>query len=362
MAEETDRSQKTEEPTQRRLDEARKKGEVATSREVNHWFMIGAATIFIFAFAGPIFSGMRQTLARFLYTAHSIPTDPHHLMEAISSVMVELGLIFVASITVILVLALAAGLVQNGPLFAPELIQPKLSKISLGKGIQRLFSLRSLSEFVKGILKLVTVGTIGTMVMLPAFDGITLIPFLDPTQFLALLQSLAVRLLSAVFAVMTVIAGIDFLYQKFEHHKRMRMSHQEIKEEFRQTEGDPILKSRLRQIRTERARRRMMAAVPEADVVITNPTHYAVALVYHSATMPAPKVSAKGKDLIALRIREVAAEHDVAVVENPALARALFAGVEIDEEIPEQHYRAVAEIIGYVMRMKGKGMPPRPAA
>ena len=154
--------------------------------------------------------------------------------------------------------------------------------------------------------------------------------------------------------MVTLIAGFDFLYQKFEFHKSMRMSKQDIKDEMKQTEGDPIIKARLRQLRIERSRKRMMAAVPEADVVITNPTHYAVALKYTSGEMAAPVVVAKGVDTIALRIREVAKENDVPIVENPPLARAIHGGVEIDQAIPETYYRAVAEVIGYVWRLKGK--------
>jgi flagellar biosynthetic protein FlhB len=164
--------------------------------------------------------------------------------------------------------------------------------------------------------------------------------------------------LIAVLAVMSVIAGLDFLFQKNQHNKQLRMSRQEVKDEFKQTEGDPMVKARLRQIRVERARQRMMAAVPEADVVIANPTHFAVALSYELGSSGAPMVIAKGVDSLALRIRERAEECDVPVVENPPLARALCEGVELGQEIPQEHYKAVAEIIGYVMRLKGR-MPAR---
>src|SRR3546814_110937 len=157
-----------------------------------------------------------------------------------------------------------------------------------------------------------------------------------------------------VLSVMTLIAGIDFLYQKLRHIKKLRMSRQELKDEFRQSEGDPMVKGRLRQIRMERARRRMMAAVPNADVVITNPTHFAVALKYVAVDMSAPRLIAKGADDVAFRIRKIAKEHGVPVVENPPLARGLFAAVDLDEEVPPEHYKAVAEVIGYVMRLKRK--------
>jgi flagellar biosynthetic protein FlhB len=168
------------------------------------------------------------------------------------------------------------------------------------------------------------------------------------------LQVYAIKVTAAVLAVMTVIAALDFMYQRYKHHEEMKMSKQEVKDEFKQSEGDPQVKQRLRQLRMEKSRKRMMAAVPEADVVVTNPTHFAVALAYTHGEMAAPTVVAKGVDEVARRIREVAEANDVPLVSNPPLARALHATVELDEEIPAEHYKAVAEIIGYVMRLKGR--------
>jgi flagellar biosynthetic protein FlhB len=193
----------------------------------------------------------------------------------------------------------------------------------------------------------------------PVFGEAELYISLDAVALMDLLRDLSGRMLVGVLAVVSVIAALDYLYQRFEFTKSMRMSRQELKDELKQTEGDPHVKARLRQIRMERARRRMMAAVPDADVVITNPTHFAVALVYDMETMAAPRLVAKGTDRIALRIREVAEEHDVPVVENPPLARALHAGVELDAEVSPEHYKAVAEVIGYVMRLRGE-RPPVP--
>jgi flagellar biosynthetic protein FlhB len=180
-------------------------------------------------------------------------------------------------------------------------------------------------------------------------------------QVLNLLLSLSMRVLIGVLSVMTVIAALDFLYQRQQHTKQLRMSRQELRDEYKQTEGDPMIKARLRQIRMERARKRMMAAVPEADVVVTNPTHFAVALKYDPERMQAPILVAKGADSMALRIREIAKEHNVPIVQNPPLSRALYNGVDLDQEVPAEHYKAVAEIIGYVMRLKGK-LPRRPVA
>nr|NIR60380.1 flagellar biosynthesis protein FlhB [Gammaproteobacteria bacterium] len=241
-----------------------------------------------------------------------------------------------------------------GLVFSTEPIAPKLEKLSLAKGLKRLFSSRSLVEFLKGLAKISIVTAVVVLLLWPEQEVIPNVTAMTAAQFVGMLQGLAVRILVAVLAVMTVIAVLDFLYQKHQHLKRLRMSKQELKEEFKQTEGDPMIKARLRQIRMERARRRMMAAVPEADVVVTNPTHYAVALKYDPQMTEAPVLTAKGIDSIALRMREVAEQHDVPIVENPPLSRALYDNVELDQEIPPEHYRAVAEVIGYVMRLKGK--------
>ena len=221
-------------------------------------------------------------------------------------------------------------------------------------GAKRLFSLKSVVEFLKGVAKITIVGAIATMLMLPSFEGLDQIVRMEIGGAANLLHALVSKLLFGVLAVVTIIAAIDFLYQRFEHMKQMRMSRQEIKDEYKQTEGDPVIKQRLRQVRQERARQRTMAAVPDASVIITNPTHFAVALKYELDDMEAPVLIAKGQDFLALKIREVAEEHDIPIVENPPVARALYANVEVDQEIPQEHFKAVAEIIGYVFRLKGK--------
>jgi flagellar biosynthetic protein FlhB len=368
MADDQDDSQKTEEPTQKRLDEARQKGNVANSREINHWFMIAAATLFVTAFAPQTLSDMQRALTPFIESPDAIPTDLDHLRRITLSLFGDLLLASLMPLAVVVVAAIAGGFLQQGFLVSAENIMPKLEKISPMAGINRLFSARSIAEFVKGLIKLAIVGTVATMLIWPLIGQLAAITTMEMVQVLLLSQSLATRLMIGVLAVMTLIAALDFLYQKFEHLRKLRMSRQELKDEYRQSEGDPMVKGRLRQIRMERARRRMMAAVPQADVVITNPTHYAVALKYVAADMSAPRLVAKGVDAVALKIREIAKANDVAVVENPPLARGLYAAVDLDQEIPPEHYKAVAEVIGYVMRLKrrmapgrAQPAPPRPA-
>ncbi len=359
MAEQEDKSQKTEEPTHKKLEDARKKGQVANSREVNHWFMILAGTLAVVVMAPTTMSDLAHALSRYLEYADAIPADAASVHRLGTKVIGDTSMTMFPVFALFVCAALAAGLMQHGPVASVEKIKPKLENISLAKGLRRLLSIRSLVEFVKGIAKLAVVATVATLLVLPEMDVIRSASALDPAAVLNLLWSLAVRMLGGICAVVTVIAGLDLLYQRFEFHKSMRMSKHEIKEELKQSEGDPIVKARLRQLRLDRARKRMMAAVPDADVVIANPTHIAVALKYESAAMAAPTVVAKGVDAVALRIREVAEDNDVTVVENPPLALALWETAEIDEEIPETHYKAVAEVIGYVWRLKRKAVPGR---
>ena len=355
MAEEQqDDSQKTEEPTQKRLDEAREKGQIAKSQETNHWFIILAFATTIGLLSPLMARGLGKTLLPFIESPHLIPMDGDHLKQVFGQLMTGLGWALALPATVVVFAALAAGFLQSGFIFSVEPITPKLEKISLLKGIKRLFSSRSLAEVIKGFLKLAIVAAAIGLLLWPEREAFVQMVSLDATAFLYALKDLAFRVLVVVLAVMSVIAGLDYLYQKSQHHKQLRMSKQELKDEFKQTEGDPMVKSRLRQIRMERARQRMMAAVPEADVVVTNPTHFAVALKYDQETMPAPRLIAKGADQIAFKLRELAKEHEVPIVENPPLARSLFDSVELDQEIRPEHYKAVAEVISYVMRINGK--------
>ena len=359
MADDTqDQAQKTEEPTSKRIEDARKKGQVATSREVNHWFMILGATAVMMMVMPGVMNDLRGLFVTFLAQPHAIATDFSSLHPMIANLLAAVGMALLPVMLFLVAAALLAGLVQNGLVFAPDQLKPKLEKISLAKGVKRLFSSRSLAEFAKGILKLAIVASVAAWLMVPEFGRLEEIPTLAIASSLELLHTLTIKLLIGVLSIVSIIAALDVLYQRLMHTKQMRMSRQEIKDELKQTEGDPQVRGRLRQIRRERAQKRMMSAIPEATAVITNPTHFAVALKYELDDMAAPLVVAKGADHIALKIRAVAEENDVPVVENPPLARVLYAGVEIGEEIPEQHFKAVAEIIGYVLRLKGK-LPQR---
>jgi len=234
-----------------------------------------------------------------------------------------------------------------------ENMKPKLSKISLKEGVKRLFGTKSLMNLAKGVVKIVVVSIVSFMIVWPERDRLALMMTWDVAQLLPVVQTMALKMFAGVIAVMTVVAVLDYLFERMQWMKKQRMTVQEVKDEYKQMEGDPTVKAKLRQIRVERGRKRMMAAVPTATVIITNPTHYAVALKYEQG-MGAPVVVAKGVDAVAFKIREIGQEHDVPIVENPPLARALHATVEIDQEVKPEHYKAVAEVIGYVMRLKAK--------
>lgn len=352
MADE-DQSSKTEEPTAKKLARSRTEGQVAQSQEIRNLMILLGGAIGLMLMIPGMAGDVRVLASRFIETPHTIPFDLDHLREIFIDLLIDLALILGPMIGLILVVAIFASISQFGLLFSPKKIEPKLNKLSLVSGFKRLFSLRQVVEFVKGLAKITVVALVAFGMTLPLMTDIAVLPDMDLLDVLDRVHAIAIILAVGTLAVMVVIAVLDFFYQKHVFLQQQRMTPAEVKDEHKQAEGDPHVKARIRRIRNERARQRMMAAVPTADVVVTNPTHYAVALSYDMAAMQAPKLVAKGVDHIARRIREVAEENDIPVIENPPVARALHATVELDEEIPPEHYKAVAEIIGYVMRLRG---------
>jgi flagellar biosynthetic protein FlhB len=349
----SDNSQKTEDPTGRKLQEAREQGQVAKSQEVNNLFMILALTLSVVVFGGSMARDIVNMSLPFIETPDMVPTDIGHLTTIGWKLLGLVLLAGAAPLVIALFAAFGAGYLQFGLLLSSEGLMPSLEKISPLKGLKRIFSLRSFADFIKGLLKIIIVGSIVYLVITPSIGDLHKLIGMEVIQLLGVIYDLLKRLLFTVFSAMVVITALDVFYQRYEHIKGLRMSRQEIKDEMRESEGDPMIKGRLRQLRMERAKKRMMAEVPKADVVVTNPTHYAVALKY-DAQMASPKVVAKGVDKVAQKIREIAKENDVPVVENPPLARGLYAAIEIDQEITPEFYKAVAEVIGYIYRLKRK--------
>jgi flagellar biosynthetic protein FlhB len=351
MADESDSSDKTEDPTQKRLDDAHERGDVAKSQEINTWFVIAGGTLVLQTFSGSIGGGILMPLRNLIAKSWMIHTDGASLLLLTQS----LGYALMAALGVpFLLLALAAiagNMVQHRLVWSAESLKPKFSKVSPASGFKRIFGKQAAANFAKGLFKLIALGAVMTAILWPERHRLEAFVRFDPAAILGVTTSMTVHLMGAVVAMLAVVAIADYLFQYRQWFERQKMSLQEMKQEFKQSEGDPHIKGRMRQLRQQRMKKRMMTAVPKASVIITNPTHYAVALSYERG-MAAPVCVAKGVDTIALKIREIAGKHDIPIVENVPLARALYATVEIDDEIPVEHYHAVAEIIGYVMGLK----------
>src|SRR6476620_11546395 len=349
MADDSD--DKTEDPTQKRLDDAHARGDVAKSQEVNTWFVIAGATLVLSTFSGSMGGGILMPLRNLVANAGMLHTDGTALLQLCNA----LGIAVLAAVGVPLLLlmmaSIAGNMIQHRLVWSAESLKPKFSKVSPGAGFKRMFGKQALANFAKGLFKVVALGAVMTAVLWPERHRLEAFVRFDPAAIMGATTGLTVHLMGAVVVMLAAVAIADYFFQYRQWFERQKMSLQEMKEEFKQSEGDPHVKGRIRQLRMARAKKRMMAAVPKASVIITNPTHYSVALAYDRG-MPAPVCVAKGVDLIAMKIREIAKKHDIPIVENVPLARALYATVEIDEEIPVEHYHAVAEIIGYVMGLK----------
>jgi len=349
-----DDASKTEDPSAKKLEESRKRGQVAQSRDLSTWVMFLAATLLIATATPSMFANFADELKAFLEHAHEFTMGSPDIESLLASTMM---IAFKGSFLFFVILIFAAiigPVMQIGLMLSPEVLKPDFSKISIVKGFSRLFSMKSFVEFLKGLLKMSAIGAVGFTLVAPYLNNIEHSIDTSPFEILVETKYLAIRMMIGILIALLAIALADFLYQRWEFMKQMRMTKQEVKDEYKQTEGDPFIKGKLKQLRMEKARQRMMQNVPKADVIITNPTHYSIALKYDTEISDAPIVIAKGVDEVAMRIREIAKEHDIILYENKPLARSLFDTVEIDQPIPVELYKAVAEIISYVYKKKGK--------
>ena len=341
--------ERTEKATPKRRSEARKKGQVARSQEVNSTAVLLAATGAL-AVSGPAMAAGMSTL---IAETMARVARPDITSQTISGLMTHWAVTVVGLLAPVLMAAAAAGVasnvLQNKPGFTPGAIRPDFRKISPIGGIKRLFGPQALAEFAKSIAKLVVVGSVATLVLWPEIDHLSRLSSMSVGAISAYTAGLILKLAFCILAVLVPLALADLIFQRRQHEKGLKMSKQEVKEEQRQQDIAPEIKSAIRRRGMQMSRQRMLAQVPSADVIITNPTHFAIALRY-GRDVSAPKVVAKGQDLIALRIREIAAEHDIAIVENPPLARSLYAQVEVGDEIPPLFFAAVAEVLAYVYR------------
>lgn len=352
MAEGADPESKTEEATPRKLAEARKKGDVAKSADVaSALSLMGAAAVILTA-GGVFATRIAEQLVPFIASPHAMiggletGAGVEIGMQALWAVAPFLGAVMLATI----IGGAGGNLAQSGLIFTGEKIKPQWDRINPLAGFKRIFGPDGLVQFLKTFLKLLAVGAICWFVLKPharEFENLAAMP---PSAILPLARDLAIALMGAALVFLGFTAGADYLWQRFRFHERMKMSKEEVKEDYKQSEGDPHVKAKLKQIRAQRSRQRMMQNVPKATVIVTNPTHYSVALRYEpNEGDAAPVCVAKGVDALALRIREVAREHNVPIVENVPLARALYAAVDVDETIPREHFEAAAKIIGFVM-------------
>jgi flagellar biosynthetic protein FlhB len=351
MADQPEKSEKTEDPSQKKLDDAHKRGDVAKSQEVTTWFML-AGSAAIFALMTPLVSAnVTTTLRTVMANADLYDVGGPGFGPFMRGLGISVFSIVLLPLLALALAAIAANLVQHKPVLSLDPLKPKWSKISPASGFKRLFSTESLMNFLKGLFKLTVVSVVMFLVLWPQRDQLDTLITGEPLMVLQSFWDLGIKIFGATLAIVTVIAAADFAYQKHKWWERQKMTLKEVKDEHKQMEGDPQVKGRIRQLRQQRAQKRMMAAVPEATVIVTNPTHFAVALKY-DRSMAAPLCVAKGADAVAMRIRAVATEHDVPIVENPPLARALYASTEIDDSVPTEHFKAVAQVIGFVMRLK----------
>ena len=355
MAEEQqDKDQRTEDPTSKRIAESRDEGKLPVSQEVRTWFMLMAGLIVLTA-AGPMVgTQMMEALPRFFGMADQLHVSDGGvrgaLVESFEHMLPGLGM----AIAILLVASIASSVSQTGFFASTKLLEPKWERLSIAAGWRKLFSVQSLIETFKGVVKISIVGFVMYKVLYPLVLDAEWFVGMHASLQMEVMYKVILKLVGIAVIFVTFYAAIDWSYQRYRYKEALKMTKQEVKDEHKQSEGDPVARSRIRRLRMERARRRMMAKVPEADVIITNPTHFAVALEYKPQKMRAPRVVAKGQDMIALKIREIAEQNDVPIVENPPLARALHASCDMDDEVPVEHYQAVAEIISYVYKLKKK--------
>jgi flagellar biosynthetic protein FlhB len=358
MADENAAGSRTEAPTGRRLSEARAQGDTPKSADLTAFATLFGASLFLLTAGG---LAIQQTALRLL----PFIQNPDAMAGSGGGLQWVSGAAAAAAAPMMWVLAataaaaVAGNLLQQGFIWAPSRLAPDLSRLSPARGLQRLFGIDGLIQFARSLLKIIAVGATVYVLLRPKAVLLASLAALDVAAILPFAAEILKALMIAALIVFGVIGGLDFIVQRYRFNERLKMTREEVKEDTKNAEGDPHIRARLRQLRMRRARARMIQSVPKATVVVMNPTHYAVALRYVQGETPAPVCVAKGVDALALRIRDVAREHEVAVVEDPPLARALYAAMDVDEAIPREHYEAVAKVIGFVLGQAQRRSTPR---
>ena len=364
MAEESD-LERTEEPSQRRLDQAREEGQVARSRELSTFAVLLAGGAGLWLMGGTLSAQLVKLLHDGLTLGTDLAFNSDLLLPRLYTLSMETLVAFAPMMLLLLIVAALSPMLLNGWIFSGKALLPDFSKLNPIAGIGRMFSTHSLIELVKAIGKAILVGGVGIWAIWHNRESMLALVTQPSTVTTPQLGSLMWLIFAAIMGGMLLIVAIDVPFQLWEYSKKLKMTKEELRQESRETEGDPHVKSRIRSLQREMARRRMMEAIPTADVVVTNPTHYAVALRYKEGSMRAPVVVAKGSHLLAARIREIATEHNIPIFEAPPLARALHKHIDLGETIPEALYQAVAEVLAYVYQLRryhteGGAMPEAP--
>jgi flagellar biosynthetic protein FlhB len=352
MAEKDEGQERTEEGTPKRREEAREKGRVARSREVSSVAGLAACLIYFYFNATGLLEKITAIMTSTFRSAGRVPISIDNVQILLTGLLFKVFVLLMPIFIVVFVVGIFANVIQVGALFSPSAIQPELSKIDPLKGLQRLFSMNSFVEFIKNILKMLIIGIVSYLVIKNEINGF--LPLAEQTvwEILLYLGKITFKILLTTCWILIILAILDYVYQRWEYEKGLRMSRQEIKEEFKNSDGDPAIKARIKRLQREMSRKRMMAAVPKADVIITNPTHLAVAVRYDQDTGIAPCVVAKGADFIAEKIRNIGRENNIPIVENKPLAQVLYKMVQLNETIPENLYRSVAEVLAFVYGLK----------
>jgi flagellar biosynthetic protein FlhB len=352
MAEEQ-QQERTEAPTEKRRREFRQKGQVAQSREVNTAMLL-TGLLLVWSFYGPVFWRDLQTLLAFFWqSCAELPVTVGSFRQMMIFILLKSAALLWPLMLSGLLLGIVSGYIQVGVLFTAKPLIPDLSKLDPINGLGRMISKRSAFEALKSFGKIILVGALAYWTLFGRFDEFLGLAGMELDSSVAFMAGVMFSILVKCCILLILIALADYVFSRWEMEKKMKMTKQEIKEEHKETEGDPQIKQKVRAIQRDMARRRMMADVPKADVIITNPTHFAVAVSYKRGEMDAPMIMAKGADHLARRIREIGAQHGVPVVENPVVARALYK-VDIGAQIPENMFKAVAEILAYVYSLKNK--------
>jgi len=352
MAEESGQ-ERTEQATSKRRRDFREKGQVAQSKEVNTAAIL-TFSMGLWFFYGPIFwNNLTEFLTELLSVSTTFQVTSNSVINLAIHLLQQMGLLLLPVFLTALVIGFFSSYLQIGLLFSAKPLQPDLAKLDPIKGAAKFISKRSAVDALKSILKVVLVGVVAYRVVMGEFDKALFLVDMDVSETIRFIGKVAIQVLWKTSGILILLAAIDFWYTRWEMEEKMKMTKQEVKEENKETEGDPQVKGRIRSIQMQMARRRMMAEVPNADVVITNPTHLSVAISYKRGEMTAPVIIAKGADNLAMKIREIAKEHRIPMVENVPVARALYK-VDVGLEIPEDMFKAVAEILAYVYSLKGR--------